>query len=52
MVMIILVSDSPAGLDIEVWELGPNPRHKMRNTPTTAAVPTNKLQIDSHIPRV
>lgn len=46
MVIIILVSDSPDALDIEVWELGPNPRRESRNTPTTVPTATNKLQIN------
>lgn len=47
MVIIILVSDSPDALDIEVWELRPNPGCKTRNTPTTIPTATNKLQINS-----
>lgn len=45
MVIIILVSDSSDALDIEVRELGSNPRWKTRNTPTTSPTATNKLQI-------
>ena len=43
MVIIILISDV---LDIEVWELGPNPKRQTRNTPATIPIATNKLQID------
>lgn len=46
MVIVILVSDRPDALDIEVWELGPNLRRKTRNTPTTVPTATNKLHID------
>lgn len=47
MVIIILVSDRPDALDIEVWELGPNPRRKTRHTPATIPIATSRLQIDN-----
>ena len=46
MVIIILVSDSPNTLEIEVWELGPNLKCKTRSMPATIPIATNKLQID------
>ena len=38
MVIIILISDSPDALDIEVWELGPNPKRQTRLQIDNAAV--------------
>lgn len=46
LLIIILVCDSPDALGIEVWELGPNPRRKTRNTPAEIPNATNKIQID------
>ena len=46
MVIIILLSDNPDALDIEVWELGSDSRRKTRNTPTTIPTTANKLQIN------
>lgn len=43
---IILVSECPDALDLEVWEPSPNPRRKTRNTPATIPTATKKLQID------
>ena len=46
MVIIILLSDTPDALDIEVWELRSDSRRKTRNTPTTIPITANKLEID------
>ncbi len=46
LLILILVSDSPDALGIEVWEPGPNPRRKTRNTPAEIPNATNKIQID------
>ena len=47
MVIIILVSDSPDKLDIEVWELGPNLNLRSPNSPTTIPTAYTTLQIDN-----
>lgn len=44
--VIILVPNYPLAMDIEVWELGSNPRRKTQSTPATISLASNTIQID------